>query len=243
MAYVALLLVGVVAALGGVAWMRSPSTADLHAWVIGQDARHHAPYTPLAQVSPWVPKALIAIEDERFYQHHGVDTLGLLRAAWDDARAGRIIEGGSTLTAQLAKNAYLADDDHTVPRKLLDLVLAVKIEHRYSKPQILEMYLNLVYFGQGAYGIGAAAQRYFGVPSSQLSIAQAALLAGLVRAPGYYDPWCHPRVARARQQEVLARMLADGDISPAMKVAAQQTVFAFWRPGVPLPPDAYCARG
>ena len=224
------------------AWQAAPSTAGLQAWVRAQDARHGTPYTPLASISPWVGRALVAIEDERFYQHHGIDTIGLLRAAWDDLRAGSVVEGGSTLTAQLAKNAYLHNYDRTLPLKLEDLLLATKIESRYTKASILEMYLNLVYFGQGAYGIGAASERYFGVAPARLDAAQAALLAGMVRAPGLYNPWCHPNLARTRQHAVLDQMMAEGYLTPAQERRARRETFPFWKPGAILPADAYCAR-
>jgi membrane peptidoglycan carboxypeptidase len=223
------------------AWNATPSTAGLGEWVRTQDVVQGAPYTPLADISPWMGRALVTIEDERFYQHHGIDTAGLLRAAWDDLQAGSFVEGGSTLTAQLAKNAYLQGHDHTVPRKAEDLVLALKVEQRYSKAQILEMYLNLVYFGEGAYGIGAASQRYFAVAPSRLDIAQAALLTGLVQAPGLYDPWCHADLARMRQQTVLYRMLADGYITAAQARTAEGERFAFWTTSAKRPADAYCA--
>ncbi len=236
-------LVGAILSAGGLAWAwrATPSVVGLGAWVRGQDAAHHAPYTPLSQVSPLVSQALIAIEDNHFYQHHGIDTIGLLRAAWDDLRAGRIVEGGSTLTAQLAKNAYLGGYDRSFSLKAEDLLLAVKIERIYTKPQILEFYLNLVYFGEGAYGIGAAAHRYFSLPASRLDLAQAALVAGLVQAPGFYDPWCNPEAAQDRQRTVLARMLTLGMITQAQEQAAQQEQFAFWAPGASRPHDAYCA--
>ena len=202
---------------------------------------HHTSFTPLPAISIQVQHALIAIEDERFYSHHGIDTIGLVRAAWVDLQAGRFVEGGSTLTAQLAKNAYLNGYDHTIPLKLEDLLLAVKVEHRYTKPQILAMYLNLVYFGEGAYGIQAAAQRYFHTSAARLDVAQSALLAGLVQAPGYFDPWCHPNQAQSRQLEVLARMLADGYITPAQLAQARAETFSFWQPHAKLPADRYCA--
>lgn len=223
------------------AWQATPSVNDLGSWVRRNDAAMHASYTPIADISPWMPRALVAIEDERFYTHHGIDTIGLMRAAWDDLRAGHIVEGGSTLTAQLAKNAYLQGNDHTFSRKLQDLLLALKIESQYTKSQILEYYLNLVYFGEGSYGIGAATTRYFGVHVSHLDLAQAALLAGLVQAPGYYDPWCHPGAAQARQHDVLDHMVEEGMISPAQAQAAERERFAFWAPGAKLPADAYCA--
>ncbi len=218
------------------AWQRTPATADLATWVRQQVVLHHGQYAPLSTIAPMMRNALIAVEDERFYQHHGIDTLGLMRAAWDDLRAGKLVEGGSTLTGQLAKNAYLQGNDHTFPRKLEDLLLAIKIEHRYSKGQILEMYLNLVYFGNGAYGIGAAAHLYFGVAPSQLNIAESAVLAGLVQAPSYYNPFCSPANARDRQGEVLTRMVADGYITPTEATLARQV------PMPPMPPhDAYCS--
>lgn len=239
---IALLLLAILGAITLTwAWQATPSVAGLPAWVQAQDTARHAPYTPISQVSPLVSEALVAIEDERFYQHHGIDTLGLLRAAWDDLRAGHIVEGGSTLTAQLAKNAYLHGYDRSLSLKAEDLLLAVKIERLYTKQQILEYYLNLVYYGEGAYGIGAAAQRYFGERASQLDLAQAALLAGLVQAPGYYDPWCHPEAAQDRQRTVLAHMLAQGMITQAQDQAAQHETFAFWAPGASRPHDAYCA--
>lgn len=222
------------------AWNRAPSTATLDTWVRGQDTARSAPYTSIDAVSPNVVHALVATEDERFYQHHGIDTLGLMRALLTDIKHRRIVEGGSTLTAQLAKNAYLGGYDRTVRLKLEDLLLALKIEHRYSKSQILEMYLNLVYFGEGAYGIGSASQRYFGVAPAKLDVAQAALLAGLVQAPGMYDPWCHPGLARAKQQTVLTRMVADGYITPAQEKQALSEQFAFFASGATRPNDAYC---
>ncbi len=223
-----------------IAWNATPSTADLANWVRAQDAREHVPYTPFSAITPIMAHALVAIEDERFYQHHGIDTIGLLRAAWDDLRAGRLVEGGSTLTGQLAKNAYLQGNDRSVGRKLEDLLLAVKIERRYSKSQILEMYLNLVYFGDGAYGIGAATMRYFGILPSQLDLAQAALLAGLVQAPSAYDPYCHMRIARMRQEAVLARMVADGYITAAQGRAAGQKTLTLRLTFTASTPDAYC---
>jgi penicillin-binding protein 1A len=222
-------------------WQTTPSTTDLNTWVRAQDTRHHEPYTPLAAISPWMIRALVTTEDEHFYSHHGIDVTGLARAAWDDLRAGRLVEGGSTLTAQLAKNAYMNDYDHTISLKLKDLVLAVKVENHYSKSEILEMYLNLVYFGQGAYGIGSAASRYFGITPAHLDLAQAALLAGLVQAPGLYNPWCHPALAHQRQLTVLGQMVAAGDITATQAHNAAGEMFAFWRPGATQPSDTYCA--
>lgn len=223
-------------------WRTTPSPVNLESWIVRQDAAHHTPYITLNRISPWMGRALVSIEDERFYQHHGIDTIGLVRAAWDDLRAGQFVEGGSTLTAQLAKNAYLDGNDHTLARKVQDLVLALKVERVYSKDEILEMYLNLVYYGEGAYGIQAAAERYFGVTPARLDIAQSALLAGLVQAPGWFDPWCHPADARARQETVLAHMVAEHDITQTQANAALAEPLAPLLPGSARPSDIYCAR-
>ncbi len=226
----------------GWTWQTTPSVSDLPRWVQLQDTARHAPYTSLSAIAPDMLWAIIAAEDARFYQHHGIDTIAILRAMWTDLRAGRFVEGGSTITAQLAKNAYLGGHDHTIQLKADDLVLSMKIEQHYTKDQILEMYLNLVYYGEGAYGIGAASARYFGTTPSHLDLAQSAVLAGLAQAPGYYDPYCHPAAAHIRQQEVLARMVQVGYITDTQRVIASREVFAFWRPGTTQPPDAYCPK-
>lgn len=229
-----LLIVLVVAMLlgGSLAWgwLSTPSVDNLPTLVHAQDQAHQAPYTPLARVSPLIQKALIVTEDESFYSNFGIDPVGLLRSAWDDLRAGQLVEGGSTITEQLAKVAYLDSNDHSLGLKLQDMALALKIEAHYSKAQILELYLNLVYFGEYAYGIGAATARYFGLTPSQVDLAQAALLAGLVQAPSQYDPFCHPAAARSRQQQVLDRLLVEGDITASQAAAARAEVLPFWKP-------------
>ncbi len=231
---VALLIVLVVAALlGGClawGWSTTPSVDNLSALVHAQAQAHQAPYTPLAQVSPLIQKALIVTEDESFYSNIGIDPVGVLRSAWDDLRAGQLVEGGSTITEQLAKVAYLNGNDHSLGLKLQDMALALKIEARYSKAQILEFYLNLVYFGQYAYGIGAAASRYFGLTPAQVDLAQAALLAGLIQAPSQYNPFCHPAAARSRQQQVLDRLLAERDITASQAATARAETLPFWSP-------------
>ncbi|HEV2239050.1 MAG TPA: biosynthetic peptidoglycan transglycosylase [Ktedonobacterales bacterium] len=222
------------------AWLATPSTDGLLIHVRRAAARHHTPYIPLGAVAPVMRYALVASEDQRFFQHKGIDVIGIARAMVDDARAGAFVEGGSTLTAQLAKNAYLDGHDHTIPLKLEDLVLALKVEQRYDKSTILEMYLNLTYYGEGAYGIGAAAQRYFGVAPAHLTLAQAAILASLVQAPGAHDPWCHPQAARVAQDEVLERMVRSGYITEAAAAAALADRSAYAGPGGVIPHDTFC---
>ena len=158
--------------------------------------------------------AVVAIEDQRFYEHGGIDLRAVLRAAYIDATSGRIVEGGSTITQQLVKQLYVGSAD-TLGRKLKEAYLAWQLEHKLTKDQILTKYLNTVYFGNGAYGVEAAAQTYFNEAATSLTLSQAALLAGLVRAPVNYDPVTHPTHARQRRSEVLQQMLEQGMIDEA----------------------------
>jgi penicillin-binding protein 1A len=165
-----------------------------------------------------VGEAVVAIEDERFYSHRGIDLVGLLRASYVDLTSGAR-QGGSTITQQLAKALYLPDD-HAVGTKLKLLGLALKLEHRYSKAQILQMYLNVVYFGDGQWGIVQASRTYFGKDPGALDWAQASLLAGLPQAPSAYDPIHHFARARRRQRAVLDALVEGGILSPAVADAA-----------------------
>ena len=144
-------------------------------------------YMPLDQLPKVIPAALVATEDRRFFDHYGIDPVGVIRAMFANLRAGRFAQGGSTLTQQLAKNLFLTPD-RTLTRKIAELGLALWLEIRLSKPEILELYLNQVYFGGGAYGIEAASQRYFGKPARELTLPEAALIAGLLKAPSRYSP-------------------------------------------------------
>ena len=152
-------------------------------------------YVPLDLLPRHVADAVIATEDQRFYDHRGVDPLGMLRAALANLREGRFVQGGSTLTQQLAKNLYLSSD-RTFARKLEEFTLALWLESRLSKADILELYLNRVYLGSGAYGIDAAAQRYFGKSARNLTLGEAAMIAGLLKAPSKYSPLSNPDGAR-----------------------------------------------
>ena len=169
-------------------------------------------------------QAVIAAEDERFYHHHGVDAKAIIRAGVKNAARGEVVEGGSTITQQLVKNT-ITGSARTFGRKLREARLAYRLEDRYSKSKILEMYLNTVYFGQGAYGVQAAARTYFSRPAHELSLTQAALLAGLISAPSHLDPVFHPRAARVRRNWVLRRMRSLGMISrPVFRRAARSKV-------------------
>ena len=160
---------------------------------------------PLRELPDYVPKAFIAIEDRRFYSHHGVDPLGIMRALVRDVLRRGASQGGSTITQQLAKNLFLTQE-RTVSRKLQEAVLALWLEHKFSKAQILDLYLNRVYFGSGAYGIEGAAQRYFGKSARQLTLAESALLAGLVQSPSRLAPSHNPDGAERRARLVLTDM-------------------------------------
>ncbi len=160
---------------------------------------------PLDELPAYVPEAFIAIEDRRFYSHYAVDPWGIMRAAVADVLHRGAAQGGSTITQQLAKNLFLTQQ-RTLTRKLQEVLLAVWLEHKFSKRQILQLYLNRVYFGSGAYGVEAAAQRYFGKSARQLTLAEAAMLAGLVQSPSRLAPTRNPDGAERRAQVVIAAM-------------------------------------
>lgn len=166
----------------------------------------------LDQMSPWLPIATVAVEDRRYYEHDGVDWYAIARAAMIDLRAGEIREGGSTLTQQLIKNQY-GDSKRAFDRKIREAWLARLYEQEHTKPQILERYLNIIPFGNAAKGAEAASRTYFNKNASQLTLAEAALLAGLPQAPGDYDPIAHPQAAKARRNDVLLRMFDQGKIT------------------------------
>ena len=173
----------------------------------------------LHEMSPYIPQALVAIEDKRFHSHFGIDPVGLTRAMVTNLAAGRLVQGGSTITQQLAKNLFLTPE-RTIGRKVQEVLIALWLENRYSKDQILEMYLNRVYFGSGAYGVEAAARRYFDKSARDVSLHEAALIAGLVKAPSRLSPARDPQAAEERAQLVLAAMREQGMVSDSEMTAA-----------------------
>jgi penicillin-binding protein 1A len=173
--------------------------------------RNREPVTN-AQMSKWLPRATVAIEDRRYWQHGGVDYVGIARAAWKDVSAGKVLEGGSTITQQLVRNLYTGQEK-TFTRKIKEACLAIKLAQKRSKPWILNEYLNSVYYGNHAYGVEAAAQTYFAKHASELTLLQAALLAGLPQAPSDYDPYHNPQAALGRRDEVLRAMLKNQAIT------------------------------
>ena len=167
----------------------------------------------LRDVSTWMRKATIAIEDRRFYRHSGVDLEGILRAAVEDIEAGRPVQGASTITQQLVRNLYPISRERTFDRKVKEACLAIKLNRRWTKNRILQAYLNAVYYGNRAYGVKAAARTYFSRGPTGLTLPQAALLAGLTQAPSQYDPFVSPGDALHRRNVVLRAMLENGDIT------------------------------
>ena len=170
------------------------------------------------ELPPHVSGAIMAIEDRRFFYHFGIDILGVLRAAWVNYQSGRVVQGGSTLTQQLAKNFLLSEKlyeptNRSLRRKVQEVLLALWLEHNFSKTQILTIYLNRVYLGAGVYGIDAAAQKYFSKPAKELDIYESAVIAGLLKAPSRYSPLTNPDLAHQRGQVVLEAMLDAGFIT------------------------------
>jgi len=177
---------------------------------------------PVAALPDYVPNAFIAIEDRRFRSHFGIDPMGLSRAAIRNMATGHVVQGGSTLTQQLAKNLFLTTD-RTFERKLQEAALAVYLETRYSKDQILSLYLNKVYFGAGVYGIEAASEKFFGKHATELGLTEAAMLAGSVKAPARYNPLADADASQARAQLVLKAMEGVGFIDLETRLAAART--------------------
>lgn len=172
------------------------------------------------ELSPSIPQALMAIEDRRFYSHFGIDIIGLIRAAYTNYRADRVVQGGSTITQQLAKNFLMTQglyghNDRSLRRKIQEAIMAVWLEWHFTKDQIMTIYLNRVYFGAGTYGVDAAAHKYFKKSARQITIYEAAVIAGLLKAPSRYSPTAHPERSRARAKVVLDQMQEAGYIRSA----------------------------
>ncbi|MEJ5243520.1 MAG: PBP1A family penicillin-binding protein [Desulfomicrobiaceae bacterium] len=235
-----LCVVGLAAAAGAAWWLYHMAASDLpdmtklsdyspplattvlarDGEVLGYFYREKRFLTPLSRMSPWVPKAFLAAEDAAFYSHPGVDIPGILRAAIKNLLAGGIVQGGSTITQQTVK-AMLLSPERSFERKLKEMILAYRLERFLSKDEILTIYLNQIYLGAGVYGVEAAAREYFGVHASELTLAQAAMLAGLPKAPSRYSPLIAPERAQERQAYVLGRLVELGWITPQEYEAAR----------------------
>lgn len=188
--------------------------------LLGEFGEERRNLTPIQDIPPVMTNAVLAIEDARFFQHGGVDYKGVLRAAL--ANLGRVkSQGASTITMQVARNVYLSSEK-TFTRKIYEILLTFKLEHLLTKNQILEIYMNQIYLGNRAYGFAAAAETYFGKPLKSISIAEAAMLAGLPKAPSAYNPISNPKRARIRQLYIIDRMLENGFITAEEATAAKQ---------------------
>ena len=174
---------------------------------------HREKFVPYDKIPDLLKKGIIATEDRRYYDHGAVDIIGVARAFITNSMAGETLEGGSTIAQQTVKNIFLSND-RTMTRKLEELALAVQLERNYSKEEILELYLNTIYFGHGTYGVGEASRVYFGKEPKNLDLSQCAMLAGLPQAPSAYDPISHPQEGAKRMTMVLALMAQEGYITP-----------------------------
>jgi len=200
-------------------WVSTPDGTDIRARV--QDLTRHYGIVLLDadEVPSMLAKAVVATEDERFYTHHGIDSLGLVRAVLYDAAHRCLCQGGSTITEQLVKDAYLGGSDRGYD-KMVDAVLALKVERVLTKQEIMADYLSEITTGYGRRGVSAASCAYFKAPLQSLSIGQYALLAGVTQAPSIYDPTVNPQAAEVRRAQVLALMVSEGFITQAQEVAA-----------------------
>jgi membrane peptidoglycan carboxypeptidase len=212
---VLVIMVAVVAAGGGLLVYASqlPNTAGLPGEVRAQLAAHDGTYAALSTVPLTLRRAIVAVEDDSFYSNPGVSLEALGRAMANNIALRRWAEGGSTISQQLVKVVYLDGNDRSGGRKLNDMLLALQLNHRFGKDQILELYLNAIYYGHGAYGVQSAARTYFHRPLGELDVAQCALLAGLPQAPSLLDPFHYPARAASRRSVVLDQMVHSGVIT------------------------------
>jgi penicillin-binding protein 1A len=237
---------GLVLLLLGVGWYASLDLADLNrprpgearpqvtlldheGEVFATLGDRYGAYLHLDQMSPWLPKAVIAIEDHRFYQHPGIDPLGIMRAFMRNLEEGRVVQGGSTISQQLAKLAFLTPERSLV-RKIKEALYTLWIEARFAKDEILEAYLNRLYLGSGAYGVDGAARHYFDKPASALSLAEAAMIAGLIQAPSRYAPTRDLRLAQQRAAVVLDSMVRADMLRPEQAAKAKAEPARLARP-------------
>ena len=215
--------VAIAAALGGPSvatlWVWTPGGADVQARVEALARSHSSRVLGQDEVPAQLAEAVVAIEDERFYQHHGIDSVGLGRAVLYDATNLCLCQGGSTVTEQLVKDVFLGGSDRGY-NKLQDMVLALKVERVLTKKQIMADYLSEITTGFGRYGVTAAACAYFQAPLPELTLGQYALLAGVTQAPSVYDPTINPGAARERRSQVLAQMVAEHYVSATQAAAA-----------------------
>ncbi|MDR0640333.1 MAG: transglycosylase domain-containing protein [Holosporales bacterium] len=214
--------------------IRSPSVTvqTYDGKIIGSYGDLYEEVVHVSELPKHVIAAFMAVEDKRFFQHFGIDFVGLFRAVYRNYITGKVVQGGSTITQQLAKNILIGEGlvthyDRTIGRKIKELLLAIWLEYKFTKSEVLMMYLNRVYFGAGAYGIDAASRKYFNKSAKQLGVFESAVLAGLLKAPSRYSPTSHPNYAHERAMVVLNTMEEQGLIKSAKEVEAREATSAF----------------
>lgn len=220
-----------------VMWLSLPSIKDLNSFnkkpgivitsddgqVIGSFGDVYGKYVGFEELPKSLIDAVIATEDRLFYYHPGIDPLGLARAMWANYRAGRVVQGGSTITQQVAKNVFLTPERNMV-RKIREMLLAFKLEWSFSKDEIITIYLNRVYLGAGCYGVDAASRRYFGMPASEMGLSESAIIAGLLKAPSRFAPTSNPELSQKRAEQVIVNMADAGYISQEKADKARKEV-------------------
>ncbi|MBF0462071.1 MAG: PBP1A family penicillin-binding protein [Magnetococcales bacterium] len=223
-------------ALNGLADYRPSLVTRVYArdyQLLGEFFFQRRQFVRMSDVPRPLVNAFLAIEDAKYFQHPGIDLLGIFRAAMANMRAGRMVQGASTITQQVAKT-FLLSSIKSIDRKVKEIILALRIEREFSKEEILELYVNQIYLGAGAYGVGAAARIYFDRDVSELTLGQMAMLAGLPKAPNHYSPWRFPENAQKRQRLVLNRMVEVGSITQAEADASAAEPLGLVRPQEPL---------
>ena len=205
--------------------------------VIGVRGGRFGPPVDIAHLPSYVPAAFVSIEDRRFYSHAGFDPMGMARAVVSDLATGRVAQGGSTITQQLARNLYLSSE-RSIERKGQELVYATQLEQTYTKAQILGLYLSRIYFGSGAYGIEAASERFFHKTARHLTLREAAMLAALPKSPTNYNPVEHPEASATRADLVLDAMVETGAITEVQRAKARRAPVKIWR-DAPTAPAQY----
>ena len=191
------------------------------------EIRRQDNFTSLEEMPETYVQAVVSVEDHRFYDHFGLDLIAIGRAVVNDIKAGRYVEGGSTITQQLAKNLYFSQEK-TMSRKAAEVFLALEIEQKYTKDEILELYVNSIYFGDGYYSVGEASEGYFGKPASEMNDYECTLLAGVPNAPSKYAPSKNLALAEKRQQKVISRMEACGYITEEEPTLMAAQLVAFY---------------
>jgi penicillin-binding protein 1A len=227
-----LVIVAVLGPSAATLWAWTPSGTDIQARVAGLTSSYGVPLLGEDEVPDVLAKAVVATEDERFYSHHGIDSLGLARAVLYDAANTCLCQGGSTITEQLVKDVYLGGSDRGY-NKLVDMTLALKVEGILDKRQIMADYLSEINTGFGKFGVTAAACAYYQAPLRSLTLGQYALLAGVTQAPALYDPTINPEAARERRSEVLDAMVANRFITSAQAQSASTEPVLERGPGRP----------